>query len=126
VCHGHDFVRRETSFSAYNAVSSAPCEFVAPLPMDVHDESTSALMQVFYKSYIQTGDMAGALQSAMKQLAGRPPTRISGPLRTRRKTEWKSSGKLSLSPYIFTPLKSPYFTGSCIRGHPLGAEDLER
>jgi len=31
---------------------------------DVHDESTSALMQVFYKSYIQTGDMAGALQSA--------------------------------------------------------------
>lgn len=35
---------------------------------DVHDESTSALMQVFYKHYIQTGDMAGALQSAMKQL----------------------------------------------------------
>jgi CHAT domain-containing protein len=35
---------------------------------DVHDESTSALMQVFYKIYIETGDMAGALQSAMKQL----------------------------------------------------------
>ena len=35
---------------------------------DVHDESTSALMQAFYKSYIETGDMAGALQSAMKQL----------------------------------------------------------
>jgi CHAT domain-containing protein len=35
---------------------------------DVHDETTSALMQEFYKNYIQTGDMAGALQSAMKQL----------------------------------------------------------
>ncbi len=35
---------------------------------DVHDESTSALMQAFYKSYIETGDMAVALQSAMKQL----------------------------------------------------------
>jgi len=35
---------------------------------DVHDESTSALMQEFYKRYVQTGDMAGALQSAMKQL----------------------------------------------------------
>jgi CHAT domain-containing protein len=35
---------------------------------DVHDESTSALMQEFYKHYIQTGDMACALQSAMKQL----------------------------------------------------------
>jgi CHAT domain-containing protein len=35
---------------------------------DVHDESTSALMQEFYKHYIQTADMAGALQSAMKQL----------------------------------------------------------
>ncbi len=35
---------------------------------DVHDESTSVLMQAFYKSYIETGDMAGALQSAMKQL----------------------------------------------------------
>ena len=40
---------------------------------DVHDESTSALMQVFYKSYIQTGDMAGALQSAMKQLRQQSP-----------------------------------------------------
>ena len=35
---------------------------------DVHDESTSALMQEFYKNYTQTGDSAGALQSAMKQL----------------------------------------------------------
>jgi CHAT domain-containing protein len=32
---------------------------------DVHDQSTSALMQEFYKRYIETGDMAGALQSAM-------------------------------------------------------------
>ena len=35
---------------------------------DVHDESTSDLMQTFYKNYIRTGDMPGALQSAMKQL----------------------------------------------------------
>jgi CHAT domain-containing protein len=35
---------------------------------DVHDESTSALMQEFYKHYIQSGNMALALQSAMKQL----------------------------------------------------------
>ncbi len=35
---------------------------------DVHDESTAALMQAFYKNFIHTGDMPGALQSAMKQL----------------------------------------------------------
>jgi CHAT domain-containing protein len=35
---------------------------------DVQDETTSALMQEFYKHYIQTGDMARALHSAMKQL----------------------------------------------------------
>ena len=40
---------------------------------DVHDESTSALMQEFYKHYMQTGDMACALQSAMKQLRQRHP-----------------------------------------------------
>lgn len=40
---------------------------------DVHDESTSALMQAFYKNYIATGDMAGALQSAMKQLRQQNP-----------------------------------------------------
>jgi len=40
---------------------------------DVHDESTSALMQAFYKNYIQTGDMAVALQSAMKQLRQQNP-----------------------------------------------------
>jgi CHAT domain-containing protein/Tfp pilus assembly protein PilF len=40
---------------------------------DVHDESTSALMQEFYKRYIQTGEMAGALQSAMKQLRQQHP-----------------------------------------------------
>jgi CHAT domain-containing protein len=40
---------------------------------DVHDESTSALMQEFYKNYIQTGDMAGALQSAMRQLRQQHP-----------------------------------------------------
>jgi CHAT domain-containing protein/Tfp pilus assembly protein PilF len=40
---------------------------------DVHDESTSALMKEFYKNYIQTGDMAGALQSAMKHLRQKNP-----------------------------------------------------
>jgi CHAT domain-containing protein len=40
---------------------------------DVHDESTSALMQEFYKRYIQTGDMASALQSAMKELRRQHP-----------------------------------------------------
>jgi CHAT domain-containing protein len=40
---------------------------------DVHDESTSALMQAFYKNYIDTGDMTGALQSAMKQLRQQNP-----------------------------------------------------
>jgi len=40
---------------------------------DVHDESTSALMQAFYKNYIQTGDMAVALQFAMKQLRQQNP-----------------------------------------------------
>jgi CHAT domain-containing protein len=40
---------------------------------DVHDETTSELMQEFYKNYIQTGNMAGALQSAMKQLRQKHP-----------------------------------------------------
>jgi CHAT domain-containing protein len=40
---------------------------------DVHDESTSTLMQAFYKNYIQTGDMPLALLSAMKQLRQQRP-----------------------------------------------------
>ncbi len=35
---------------------------------DVHDRTTAELMQAFYKGYIESGDMAGSLQSAMKQL----------------------------------------------------------
>jgi len=35
---------------------------------DVHDRSTAELMQIFYKSYIETNDMAASLQSAMQQL----------------------------------------------------------
>jgi CHAT domain-containing protein len=35
---------------------------------DVHDRSTSQLMQAFYKSYHETNDMARSLQSAMKQV----------------------------------------------------------
>jgi CHAT domain-containing protein len=40
---------------------------------DVHDESTSALMQAFYRKYIETAHMAGALQFAMKQLREQNP-----------------------------------------------------
>ena len=40
---------------------------------DVHDRSTSELMQSFYKSYMQTGEMAASLQSAMKQLRQQNP-----------------------------------------------------
>jgi len=40
---------------------------------DVHDESTSALMQEFYRNYIRTGELAGSLQSAMKQLRDEHP-----------------------------------------------------
>jgi CHAT domain-containing protein/predicted negative regulator of RcsB-dependent stress response len=40
---------------------------------DVHDESTAALMQAFYASFMQTGDMAGALQAAMMQLRQQNP-----------------------------------------------------
>jgi CHAT domain-containing protein/Tfp pilus assembly protein PilF len=40
---------------------------------DVHDRSTSELMQCFYKGYIETGDMAVSLQSAMKQLRQQNP-----------------------------------------------------
>ena len=35
---------------------------------DVHDQSTSDLMQLFYREYLRTGEMAGALQHAMQQL----------------------------------------------------------
>jgi len=40
---------------------------------DVHDRSTSDLMQSFYKGYMETGDMAASLQSAMKQLRQQNP-----------------------------------------------------
>jgi CHAT domain-containing protein len=40
---------------------------------DVHDRSTSELMQSFYKGYMQTGEMAASLQSAMKQLRHENP-----------------------------------------------------
>ena len=40
---------------------------------DVHDSSTAELMQSFYKGYMQTGDMAISLQSAMKQLRQHSP-----------------------------------------------------
>ena len=32
---------------------------------DVHDRSTAELMQEFYRGYIESGNMAGSLQSAM-------------------------------------------------------------
>jgi CHAT domain-containing protein len=40
---------------------------------DVHDSSTSQLMQSFYKGFIESGDMAASLQSAMKQLRQQNP-----------------------------------------------------
>jgi CHAT domain-containing protein len=40
---------------------------------DVHDSSTSQLMQSFYRGFIETGDMAASLQSAMKQLRQQNP-----------------------------------------------------
>jgi tetratricopeptide (TPR) repeat protein len=40
---------------------------------DVHDESTATLMQAFYKHYVESGDMPGALQAAMKQLREQNP-----------------------------------------------------
>ncbi|HWC19754.1 MAG TPA: CHAT domain-containing protein [Terriglobales bacterium] len=40
---------------------------------DVHDRSTAELMQEFYRTYAQTGDMAGALQSAMRSLRQQNP-----------------------------------------------------
>ena len=40
---------------------------------DVHDLSTSHLMQSFYRGFIETGDMAASLQSAMKQLRQENP-----------------------------------------------------
>src|SRR2546429_9560 len=35
---------------------------------DVHDQSTSQLMQFFYRDFLRTGNMAGALQHAMQEL----------------------------------------------------------
>jgi CHAT domain-containing protein len=40
---------------------------------DVHDESTAQLMQYFYRDYLQTGNMAGALQVAMQELRRQNP-----------------------------------------------------
>jgi CHAT domain-containing protein len=40
---------------------------------DVHDQSTSQLMQFFYNEYLRTGDASGALQRAMQQLRQQNP-----------------------------------------------------
>ncbi len=40
---------------------------------DVHDRSTADLMQSFYTGYMETGNMAASLQSAMKQLREQNP-----------------------------------------------------
>jgi len=40
---------------------------------DVHDRSTAELMQEFYKSYLQNGDVALALQAAMRNLRQENP-----------------------------------------------------
>jgi len=40
---------------------------------DVHDRSTAELMQAFYKGYMETGNMAVSLQTAMRQLRQQNP-----------------------------------------------------
>ena len=40
---------------------------------DVHDRSTAKLMHAFYQSYIETEDMSGSLQRAMKQVREENP-----------------------------------------------------
>ena len=40
---------------------------------DVHDRSTADLMQEFYRGYIESGDMAGSLQKAMRNLREQSP-----------------------------------------------------
>jgi len=40
---------------------------------DVHDRTTAELMQDFYSRYIETGDMAGSLQAAMRGLRTENP-----------------------------------------------------
>jgi CHAT domain-containing protein len=40
---------------------------------DVHDQSTSELMQLFYGEYLRSGEMVGALQHAMQQLRQQNP-----------------------------------------------------
>jgi CHAT domain-containing protein/tetratricopeptide (TPR) repeat protein len=40
---------------------------------DVHDQSTSELMQLFYREYLRAGEMASALQHAMQQLRQQNP-----------------------------------------------------
>jgi CHAT domain-containing protein len=40
---------------------------------DVHDQSTSQLMQLFYREFLRTGNMAGALQHAMQELRQQNP-----------------------------------------------------
>ncbi|HXM97337.1 MAG TPA: CHAT domain-containing protein [Candidatus Dormibacteraeota bacterium] len=40
---------------------------------DVHDQSTSQLMQIFYRQYLSTGNMPLSLQTAMQQLRQQNP-----------------------------------------------------
>ena len=40
---------------------------------DVHDQSTSRLMQLFYREFLRTGNMAAALQHAMQELRQQNP-----------------------------------------------------
>lgn len=40
---------------------------------DVNDRTTAELMQEFYRRYIQSGDMAGSLQQAMRRLRQENP-----------------------------------------------------
>src|SRR5262249_33488713 len=66
---------------------------------DVHDESTAQLMRYFYRHYIETADMPGALQQAMRELRqSKPhpfywaPFVLVGKLTDSKELEGRSSG----------------------------------
>jgi CHAT domain-containing protein len=53
---------------------------------DVHDQSTSALMKLFYREYLRTGTMAGAPRHAMQELRAKSPPLLLGALPSNRQT----------------------------------------
>jgi len=71
---GMNFVSAGDELLGLDADSFAPARPVTAHPWwDVHDERLRRSMQEFYGKYIQTRDMAVALQSAMKHLRQQIP-----------------------------------------------------